>query len=101
LLVTAKVKHTFHNLMRILGFDIVRYWDREEHHRLCTNFALVNLYLHRKRLADSHRSAPEIGLKSRLALQNNYKSDTPPTPPTQADQTRKYTSEPLACAELP
>jgi IS5 family transposase len=36
----------------VFGFDKVRYRGiAKNHHRLCVNFALVNLYLHRKRLA--------------------------------------------------
>jgi IS5 family transposase len=50
--VRAKVEHVFRVLKRIFGFDKVRYRGiAKNHHRLCTNFALVNLYLHRKRLA--------------------------------------------------
>lgn len=50
--VRAKVEHPFRILKRIVGFDKVRYRGiRKNHHRLCTCFALVNLYLHRKRLA--------------------------------------------------
>jgi IS5 family transposase len=38
-------------LKRIFGFDKVRYRGiAKNHHRLCACFALVNLYLHRKRL---------------------------------------------------
>jgi IS5 family transposase len=34
------------------GFDKVRYRGiAKNHHRLCANFALINFYLHRKRLA--------------------------------------------------
>ena len=34
------------------GFDMVRYKGlTKNHHRLCANFDLVNLYLHRRRLA--------------------------------------------------
>jgi IS5 family transposase len=48
----AKVEHVFRILKRVFGFDKVRYRGiAKNHHRLCTNFALVNLYLHRKRLA--------------------------------------------------
>jgi hypothetical protein len=37
---------------RVFGFDKVRYRGlKKNHHRLCACFALVNLYLHRKRLA--------------------------------------------------
>ena len=50
--VRAKVEHPFRILKRIFGFDKVRYRGiRKNHHRLCACFALVNLYLHRKRLA--------------------------------------------------
>ncbi len=49
--VRPKVEHPFHILKRIFGFDKVRYRGlAKNHHRLCTCFALVNLYLHRKRL---------------------------------------------------
>jgi IS5 family transposase len=50
--VRAKVEHPFRILKRVFGFDKVRYRGiAKNHHRLCANFALVNLYLHRKRLA--------------------------------------------------
>ena len=50
--VRAKVEHVFRILKRVFGFDKVRYKGiAKNHHRLCANFALVNLYLHRKRLA--------------------------------------------------
>jgi transposase, IS5 family len=50
--VRAKVEHVFRILKRIFGFDKVRYRGiAKNHHRLCANFALINLYLHRKRLA--------------------------------------------------
>jgi transposase, IS5 family len=50
--VRAKVEHVFRILKRVFGFDKVRYRGiAKNHHRLCANFALVNLYLHRKRLA--------------------------------------------------
>jgi transposase, IS5 family len=50
--VRAKVEHPFRILKRVFGFDKVRYRGiLKNHHRLCANFALVNLYLHRKRLA--------------------------------------------------
>jgi IS5 family transposase len=49
--VRAKVEHAFRILKRIFGFDKVKYRGiKKNHNRLCTNFALVNLYLHRKRL---------------------------------------------------
>lgn len=39
-------------LKRIFGFNKVRYRGlAKNHHRLCACFALINLYLHRKRLA--------------------------------------------------
>ena len=50
--VRAKVEHPFRILKRIFGFEKVRYRGiPKNHHRLCASFALVNLYLHRKRLA--------------------------------------------------
>src|ERR1700693_5168849 len=50
--VRAKVEHVFRILKRVFGFDEVRYRGiAKNHHRLCANFALINLYLHRKRLA--------------------------------------------------
>jgi IS5 family transposase len=50
--VRAKVEHVFRVLKRVFGFDKVRYRGiAKNHHRLCANFALINLYLHRKRLA--------------------------------------------------
>jgi IS5 family transposase len=49
--VRAKVEHPFRILKRIFGFDKVRYRGiAKNHNRLCANFALVNLYLHRRRL---------------------------------------------------
>jgi IS5 family transposase len=49
--VRAKVEHVFRILKRVFGFDKVRYRGlAKNHHRLCACFALVNLYLHRKRL---------------------------------------------------
>jgi IS5 family transposase len=42
----------FRILKRVFGFDRVRYRGiAKNHHRLCATFALINLYLHRKRLA--------------------------------------------------
>ena len=50
--VRAKVEHPFRILKRIFGFERVRYRGlKKNHQRLCACFALVNLYLHRKRLA--------------------------------------------------
>jgi hypothetical protein len=50
--VRAKVEHVFRILKRCFGFDKVRYRGiAKNHNRLCANFALINLYLHRKRLA--------------------------------------------------
>src|SRR6267154_5457694 len=50
--VRAKVEHPFRILKRIFGFEKVRYRGiPKNHQRLCASFALVNLYLHRKRLA--------------------------------------------------
>jgi transposase, IS5 family len=49
--VRAKVEHPFRILKQIFGFDKVRYLGiNKNHHRLCVCFALINLYLHRKRL---------------------------------------------------
>lgn len=60
--VRAKVEHPFRILKRIFGFDKVRYRGlAKNHHRLCACFALINLYLHRKRLAGLAPSAPENG----------------------------------------
>ena len=50
--VRAKVEHVFRILKRVFGFDRCEHPGiAKNHHRLCANFALVNLYLHRKRLA--------------------------------------------------
>jgi len=50
--VRARVEHVFRILKRVFGFDKVRYRGiAKNHSRLCANFALVNLYLHRKHLA--------------------------------------------------
>jgi len=50
--VRAKVEHPFRILKRVFGFVKVRFRGlKKNHHHLCTAFALVNLYLHRKRLA--------------------------------------------------
>lgn len=50
--VRAKVERVFRIVKRIFGFDKLRYRGlAKNHHRLCTNFALANLYLHRKQLA--------------------------------------------------
>jgi IS5 family transposase len=49
--VRAKVEYPFRILKRIFGFNKVRYGGlAKNHHRFCACFALVNLYLHRKRL---------------------------------------------------
>ncbi len=50
--VRAKVEHPFRILKRVFGFDKTRYRGiAKNHNRLCASFALVNLYIHRKRLA--------------------------------------------------
>ena len=50
--VRAKVEHVFRILKRVFGFEKARYRGiAKNHNQLCANFALVNLYLHRKRLA--------------------------------------------------
>ena len=39
-------------MKRVFGFDKTRYRGIvKNHNRLCAGFALINLYLHRKRLA--------------------------------------------------
>ena len=49
--VRAKVEHVFRILKHVFGFDKVRYRGvAKNHNLLCVCFALVNLYLHRKRL---------------------------------------------------
>ena len=48
--VRAKVEHIFRIVKRVFGFEKVRYRGiAKNHHRLCANFALANLYLHRNR----------------------------------------------------
>ena len=50
--VRAMVEHPFRILKRVFGFDKVRYRGiAKNYSRLCANFALINLYHHRKRLA--------------------------------------------------
>ena len=50
--IRAKVEHPFRILKRVFGFDKVSYRGiAKNHNRLCACFALVNLYIHRKRLA--------------------------------------------------
>lgn len=49
--VRSRVEHLFHVLKRIFGFVKVRYRGIAKNaHRLAVNFALANLYLHRRRL---------------------------------------------------
>lgn len=49
--VRARVEHPFHVVKRIFGFVKVRYRGIAKNaHRLIVNFALSNMYLHRKRL---------------------------------------------------
>jgi transposase, IS5 family len=49
--VRAKVEHPFRILKRVFGFVKVRFRGlKKNHDYLCAAFALVNLYLHRKRL---------------------------------------------------
>jgi transposase, IS5 family len=49
--VRSRVEHIFHVLKRIFGFEKVRYRGIAKNaHRLEVNFALANLYLHRRRL---------------------------------------------------
>jgi hypothetical protein len=50
--VRGKVEHPFRILKSIFGFEKVRYRGiQKNHHRQCASFALVNLHLHRRRLA--------------------------------------------------
>jgi IS5 family transposase len=50
--VRARVEHPFHVVKRIFGFSKVRYRGIAKNaHRLIVNFALANLYLHRRRPA--------------------------------------------------
>ena len=50
--VRARVEHCFHVLKRKFGFTKVSYRGIEKnHHRLCTSFAMVNLFKMRRRLA--------------------------------------------------
>jgi IS5 family transposase len=63
--VRAKVEHVFRILKRVFGFDKVRYRGiARNHHRLCANFALINLYLHRKKLAGLAAYRPKTGRES-------------------------------------
>ena len=49
--VRAKVEHPFRILKRVFGFVKVRFRGlKKNHDHRCAAFALVNLYLHRKRL---------------------------------------------------
>jgi IS5 family transposase len=49
--VRSRVEHPFGILKRVFGFVKVRFRGlKKNHDHLCTAFALVNLYLHRKRL---------------------------------------------------
>jgi transposase, IS5 family len=49
--VRAKVEHPFRILKRVFGFGKVRFRGlKKNHDHLCAAFALVNLYMHRKRL---------------------------------------------------
>jgi IS5 family transposase len=50
--VRAKVEHPIRIVKRIFGFEKTRHRGLSKNHqRLCVNFALANLYLHRRRLA--------------------------------------------------
>jgi transposase, IS5 family len=51
--VRARVEHPFRILKRVFGFEKVRFRGlKKNHDHLCAAFALVNLYLQRKRLAN-------------------------------------------------
>jgi transposase, IS5 family len=50
--IRAKVEHPFRILKQVFGFVKVRFRGlKKNHHHLCAAFALVNVYMHRKRLA--------------------------------------------------
>jgi IS5 family transposase len=50
--VRLKVEDVFRIVKRVVGFDKVRYRGiAKNHNRLCANFALPHLYLHRRWLA--------------------------------------------------
>ena len=50
--IRAKVEHPFRILKRVFGFEKVRFRGlKKNHDHLCAAFALVNVYMHRKRLA--------------------------------------------------
>jgi IS5 family transposase len=50
--IRARVEHLFHVVKRIFGFSKVRYRGIAKNaHRLVVNFALANLYLHRRKFA--------------------------------------------------
>ena len=50
--IRAKVEHPFRILKRVFGFVKVRFRGlKKNHDHLCAAFALVNVYLHRRRLA--------------------------------------------------
>lgn len=50
--IRARVEHPFRILKRVFGFVKVRFRGlKKNHHHLCAAFALVNVYMHRKRLA--------------------------------------------------
>ena len=47
----ARVEHPFRILKHVFGFVKVRFRGlKKNHHHMCAAFALVNLYMHRKRL---------------------------------------------------
>ena len=49
--IRAKVEHPFRILKRVFGFVKVRFRGLKKNHaHLCAAFALVNVYMHRKRL---------------------------------------------------
>src|ERR1700679_871872 len=75
--IRAKVEHPFRILKRVFGFDKVRYRGiAKNHNRLCANFALVNLYLHSKRLVALGAECaqrPESGLAGHRITQENHR----------------------------
>ena len=47
----ARVEHRFHILKRVFSFKVRYRGLAKKHQRLCANFALIDLYPHRRRLA--------------------------------------------------
>jgi Transposase DDE domain len=68
----AKVEHPFHALKRMFGLVKVRFRGlKKNHDHLCAAFALVDVYMHRKRLAPNGTWCVWKAAKSRLPDENN------------------------------